>query len=81
MIFNQWITENPEFTQECLVICANEIKGVWDYDFFQVTKITTNEGWYWGWCDASGEEYGDLDDMQAQKYFLINPISENINTK
>lgn len=74
MKFNEWISEKPHFTEECLVICANEINGAWEYNLYQVKKVYYDHLWYFGWLTSDGEEYGDLNDMCAQKYLLLSPL-------
>lgn len=65
-----WTTEKPIFGRECLLICASEIGGNWNYNIYQIQKIEYEETWYWGWLE-NGDEVGDLADMQAHKYAVI----------
>lgn len=76
MELNQWLDDKPEFTDECLVIAANEIRGEWEYTLYQIRKLIDDDGnWYLGWLTSDGEEYGDLNDFKAQKYMIIKPIA------
>lgn len=78
MIFKKWFSEKPTFSEECLVICASEINGVWDYTLFQIRKIDSEDGCYLGWLTQEGEEYGDLNDMHSDMYFLMPLLKSEI---
>lgn len=67
----QWLTEKPDFTEECIVICAFKIRGKWEYNIFLIKKVDSDEGWYMGWLTIDGDEYDDLDNLTAQMYFTI----------
>lgn len=67
----KWISERPAFNEECLVICANEIRGEWDYTLFQIKFVEHEEKHYMGWLTADGEEYGDLADLTSQLYYVM----------
>ena len=69
--FFKWTKRKPKFNQKCLVICATQTHNGWDYTLFIVDKMQTVEGWYWGWLTSDWEEYGDLEDMKADKYYLM----------
>lgn len=65
-----WTTKKPKFDRECLVICASKIGKEWNYNIYQIQKAEYEDIWYWGWFD-NGEEVGDITDMQADKYAVI----------
>jgi hypothetical protein len=77
--FFKWLDEKPVFNFECLVIAANEFRGGWHYMAFRIEKVDSEEGWYWGWLDGDGEEYGDLSDFDAEKYFLMPLLKQAPN--
>jgi hypothetical protein len=67
-----WTTTKPEFKEECLVITASEIRGEYFYDLFQVKYVDDYEGGqYLGLLTGDGEEWGALEDMGAQMYFVM----------
>lgn len=69
---NEWVTEKPDFKEECLVIAATALhRGWFDYSLFQVKNIETEEGWYIGLLNGQGEEWGDIEDFVADKYFVM----------
>jgi len=76
-----WLTGKPEFTKDCILLTATEIRGKWEYNSCMIIKIDSeddngNEVWYWGWCNMDGEEYGDIADMSADKYKIISLIKQ-----
>ena len=66
----KWTTKKPKFDRECLVICASKIDKEWNYNIYQIQKAEYEDIWYWGWFD-NGEEVGDIVDMHADKYAVI----------
>lgn len=71
MCFFRWTKKKPKFDQECMVICANKWNGDWEYSLYLITKVVFEDKWYWGWLTQDGEEYGDLADMQSQRYYVM----------
>lgn len=81
---NMWLTQKPEFNEECTFITAtrytrNNEPLPWDYSVWQIKKldgedVEGNPAWYWGLLNGDGEEWGDLDDLRADQYYIIeNP--------
>jgi hypothetical protein len=73
----KWTTEKPELNQECLLLTANFIKhakypecSYWSYRLFEITKIESDEGWYWGILDE-GIEWGAIEDVKADLYQIV----------
>jgi hypothetical protein len=66
-----WVTNKPLFDNECLVITANRIRENWDYSTYIIQKVQSDDGWYMGWLTGEGEEYGDLNDLRADKYLVL----------
>lgn len=69
------VTKKPKWNKDCLVITANKIIGEWDYAMYQIKKLHSDEGSYWGWLTSDGEEYGDIEDLIAQKYLILEPLN------
>lgn len=71
-----WVKEKPKFIDECLLITGSLINGFWEYSTWQIKKVEHEGKWYLGWLTGEGEEYGDVEDLKADKY-LILPFAEN----
>ena len=67
----QWTSIKPELNKECILLTASEYKKEWSYTTFLITKIDSYEGWYWGLCDIDGKEWGDIDDLKADLYQVV----------
>lgn len=67
----QWTSIKPELNKECILLTASEYKKEWSYTTFLITKIDSDEGWYWGLCDIDGKEWGDIDDLKADLYQVV----------
>ena len=68
----RWVTKKPKFNKECLVICASKFIDTWEYSLYQIKWIGLGNDLYLGWLTIDGEEYGDLNDMKAEKYLVID---------
>ncbi len=66
-----WLSNKPDFKEECVLVTASFIRGHWEYTTYIIEKINTPEGWYMGWLTGEGEEYGDLADLQADRYLIL----------
>lgn len=77
----KWTKVKPKFhdnSEECLLIAAAKIGNVWEYTMYEMKKLNGEnekgeEGWYWGIIDQDGDEWGDYDDLLAQKYCILKP--------
>jgi hypothetical protein len=67
MIFNQWLQEKPDFDQECIVITQNTFSGELYYRLQEV-KIRAGRLML---LDHEGYRWGLIDDLQADRYFII----------
>lgn len=76
----KWTKEKPEFKKECLLIVAHKWREHYEYTVYQVKKLESDEGWYWGWLTGDGDEYGDIADLRADLYCVITLI-ENLKYK
>lgn len=70
---DNWLTTKPTFTEECILVTASKIRDKWDYQFWLIEKLDniTNDGWYWGILCPDGEEWGPLEDLEAERYLVI----------
>lgn len=75
-----WVNEKPKFKEDCVLIAATKYKNKdWDYKLYEIKKSDGededgNDAWYWGiFCD-DGEEWGDLADLNADKYLVLKPL-------
>ena len=71
MIHNTWLEEKPDFTEECILITAQDFKTGWEYSIYQIRKTSLEGTAYMGWFSSDGEEYGDLFDCKADKYLTM----------
>lgn len=70
---SNWTPIKPKFKRECLLLTASKSsKGVWYFHSWEISKINSDEGWYFGLCDLDGEEYGAIDDFNADLYKVIS---------
>jgi hypothetical protein len=63
MQINKWLTELPEITRPCLIVCAM-YWGRWDFDFFEVDetlRLLKDDGWW-----------GEFNEMNGDKYMIID---------
>lgn len=67
----EWSFLKPDLTEECVLVTATKIKDHWDYNIWCIEKINCDGSWYMGWLTGDGEEYGDLADLQADKYLIL----------
>lgn len=75
MCFLQWTRKKPKFDTECVLICAHQFRGNWEYSIYQIKKVIYEDKWYWGWLNGDGEEVGDLSDLRAQIYYVMPMLS------
>ncbi len=69
MNHHKWLSEKPEFKEECLLITAVKFRDEWEYEVYIIKMIESDEGCYMGWLTGDGDEYGDLADLTSEKYF------------
>lgn len=72
--FRKWLTQKPKFDCWCIVITANKIRKQWEYSIFTVQRVDFEDKWYWGLIDGNGDEWGDIEDLKAQKYYVIEAL-------
>lgn len=66
-----WQNTKPEFNKECLLLTACFLPGGWEFQTWWIKKLISDDGWYWGWCNTEGDEYGDIADLTAELYQVI----------
>jgi len=71
-----WVKDKPKDDKEFLMLTASFINGFWEYKTWEVRKITSEDGFYFGLCDGEGEEWADYNDLAT----ATTPISPTINT-
>jgi hypothetical protein len=71
---NNWLTEKPKIDKECIVITAHKWNNRWTYTLYTVEKVDGEGGWYWGLIAEDGAEWGDIADLAAEKYLILEPL-------
>ncbi len=82
----RWVREKPDFKEECVFITAtdyirNREPLMWDYKVWQLKWLEGENdkgesAFYLGLLNGDGEEYGDLEDLVADRYFIFNQPHE-----
>lgn len=67
----QWTNIKPDGKKECVFATASYYGKRWDYNIWQIMKVDGIDGWYLGLCNGDGEEWGDLNDLQADLYMIL----------
>lgn len=77
-----WVRYKPKFKEECLMLTASKHKNEWFYNAWWIREVDGDDGgWYWGLCTIDGEEWGDVNDLSADLYKIINIPSKSIKNK
>jgi hypothetical protein len=66
-----WLTEKPEFNKECIFATRQEWGGFYEYNIWMIERIDGEDGWYWGLLTGDGDEWGAIEDLKADAYFII----------
>jgi hypothetical protein len=71
-----WTDKKPAFDREMVFVTANEFKDVWEYNVWQILQAEGeddkgNTVWYWALCNSEGDEWGDNEDLAADKYLIL----------
>jgi len=64
-----WTKVKPDFP--CLFLTRAKFHNRYNYSFYILEMLHTSEGSYLGWLNGDGEEYGDLADLYAEEYLVI----------
>lgn len=70
----EWTTRRPAFIYDCVLVTANLIRGNWEYSVW----IIERRNGYWNWLTGDGEEYGDIEDLRADKYCILKEPPKTI---
>ncbi len=72
-----FLKEKPN--EPCVFICRTMIRGKWDYNLYRIEKINSGDDTYYlGWMDNNGDEYGDLTDLIADEYLIIEKLDISV---
>ncbi len=75
-----WTPIKPKFKKECILLTASKSitkSDVWYYSSWLIQKVNVDGQWYWGRCTLDGKEWGDINDLSADLYRVINiPIKQ-----
>lgn len=67
-----WVSDRPALHEECILITASRNKdGVYDYSVWEIKWINFGNGPYLAWLTGDGKEYGDLNDLTADMYLIL----------
>jgi hypothetical protein len=78
----RWTKKKPKLNKECLLITAQNWgkEQGWSYTAFSIEKVECDGRWYLGIITSDGDEWGDIDDLKADKYLvlpLLKPLTNN----
>jgi len=71
-----WQKEKPDYP--CIFLARTKYNGNYDYSLWFIEKTDSAENdneYYLGIYDSDHEEWGDLAELTADEYFIIEPIS------
>ncbi len=73
-----WTPIKPKFKKECLLLTASKWKDEWTYNSWWVRKVEDGDGkWFMELCTIDGDEWGELEELEADIYRVINiPIKQ-----
>ena len=80
MTHHTWLTEKPDFTEECILITAtwhsHPKNQHWEYTLYEIKWLEgvdehEHTAWYWGICCSDGVEWGNISELGANKYFTM----------
>ena len=72
-----WKKDKPVFTgkgKDCILLTANKINGIYEYDLFEIKRVNFGDGWYYGIFDSDGDEWGAYEEFNADMYAVIELI-------
>ena len=70
---NYWRDEKPAFTDEVVFVTAIFMKGHWHYTLWEMLWVDGEGGGYLGLHCDDGDEWGDYEDLRADKYLILTP--------
>lgn len=66
----EWTTIKPELKDGCTLVTGTLIKK-WHYKVWVIKTVNYGDGPYLALLEGDGEEWGDIDDLTADKYLII----------
>lgn len=76
----KWTPNKPNFKEECIFATANNYKGNWDYNIWEIKEVKGPDGWYLALLTGDGVEWGDIEDLTADLYMILAKPTEPENT-
>lgn len=70
----EWIDTKPDIKMNCVLLTATLICGFWEYHVW----IIEHRNGYWNWLTGDGEEYGDIEDLRADRYCILSEPPKTI---
>lgn len=75
-----WCTDKPVFDMECIFATASLFAKEYYYSIWEIKKCDGENdrgepAWYYGLLDGDGDEWGDIDDLKADKYLILPPLN------
>ena len=82
MVYEKWLDEKPEFEKnntECAFVTACMFNKIWEYSAWSTMLLLGEDesgepAYYLGLLDEYGEEWGALEDLKADKYYILPKI-------
>lgn len=64
-----WTKEMPN--KPCIFVCRSRYKDRWSYEILRIEWVDSDEGRYLGLLNEDGEEWGDLAELVADEFLII----------
>jgi hypothetical protein len=68
----KWTKEKPNFP--CVLLSRAKINGEWLYNSWRFEIVKDSGKSYLGWCTNNGARYGDINDMRADGYSIVERL-------
>ena len=75
MQHNIWSKRKPVLEEECLLITARKINSDYEYSLFEIMELDCEGEWYYGLVDQNGCEWGDYEDLAAERYLTMPKLT------
>jgi len=70
-----WVTEKPDFKENCIIITASFYADQWSYSMFTTDLVDgvndKDESAFYVGLFSDGDEWGDIADLSADKYLVL----------
>ena len=70
----RWVREKPANDREFVLVTASLINGEWHYHGWEIIEVPDG---YFALCELHGEEWGPYEDLSAEYYLVLSPVSES----